>query len=95
VADGRALPLSHCLTGANRHDSDVFEAVLDAIPPIKQPSGQRRTRPDKGHADKTYDIPRCHRALSRRHINVRIARKGVDRSDRLGRHRWVVERTLA
>ncbi len=25
----------------------------------------------------------------------RIARKGVERSDRLGRHRWVVERTLA
>jgi transposase len=62
---------------------------------IKQPSGQRRQRPEKGHADKAYDIPRCRRALSRRHIKVRIARKGVDRSDRLGRHRWVVERTLA
>jgi transposase len=26
---------------------------------------------------------------------VRIARKGIDSSERLGRHRWVVERTLA
>jgi transposase len=26
---------------------------------------------------------------------VRIARKGVESSERLGRHRWVVERTLA
>ncbi len=26
---------------------------------------------------------------------MRIARKGVDSSERLGRHRWVVERTLA
>ena len=25
----------------------------------------------------------------------RIARRDVERSDRLGRHRWVVERTLA
>ena len=95
MVDGRGIPLSHCLTGANRHDSVVFETVLDAVPSIKQPSGQRCQRPEKGHADKAYDIPRCRRALSRRHIKVRIARKGVDRSDRLGRHRWVVERTLA
>lgn len=27
-------------------------------------------------------------------IRVRIARKGIDSSARLGRHRWVVERTL-
>ena len=83
------------LTGANTHDSVMFEPVLDAVPAIKQPAGQRRTRPDKGHADKGYDYPRCRRALSRRHIKVRIARKGVERSDRLGRHRWVVERTIA
>lgn len=34
-------------------------------------------------------------APRRRHIQVRIARKGRDSSQRLGRHRWVVERTLA
>jgi transposase len=73
----------------------LFEAVLDAIPPIKTPAGRRRKRPDKGHADKAYDIPRCRQALTRRHIKVRIARKGIDSSERLGRHRWVVERTLA
>ena len=73
----------------------VFEELLDAIPPIKTPAGRRRRRPGKLHADKAYDIPRCRRALSRRHIKVRIARKGVDASARLGRHRWVIERTLA
>jgi hypothetical protein len=26
---------------------------------------------------------------------VRFARKGIERRDRLGHHRWVVERTLA
>lgn len=83
------------LTGANRHDSAVFETVIDAVPPIQRPSGQRRTRPAKLHADKAYDIPRCRTALSRRHIKTRIARKGVDTSEKLGRHRWVVERTLA
>ena len=30
-----------------------------------------------------------------RRIKDRIARGGIDTSQRLGRHRWVVERTLA
>lgn len=95
MVERAGLPLATLLSGANRHDSVVFEQLLDAIPPIKRPSGQRRTRPDKLHADKAYDIPRCRSALSQRHIKVRIARKGIDSSQRLGRHRWVVERTLA
>ena len=73
----------------------LFEDLRDAIPAIKTPAGQRRKRPDKLHADKGYDYPRCRQALTRRHIRVRIARKGIDSSVRLGRHRWVVERTLA
>lgn len=83
------------MTGANRHDSMVFETLIDAIPPILRPSGQRRKRPAKLHADKAYDIPRCRRFLRRRGIRVRIARKGIESSQRLGRYRWVVERTLA
>ena len=34
-------------------------------------------------------------ALRRRGIKSRIARKGIESSQKLGRHRWVVERTLA
>lgn len=83
------------MTGANRHDSMLFEALLDAVPPIRTPTGQRRKRPAKLHADKGYDYPRCRRALSRRHIKVRIARKGIESRTKLGRHRWVVERTFA
>jgi transposase len=95
VVDRTGIPLAALLTAANRHDSVIFEALLDAIPPIKQANGRRRKRPSKLHADKAYDIPRCRRALTRRHIKVRIARKGMDASQRLGRHRWVVARTLA
>ena len=40
-------------------------------------------------------MPRRRQALTRRLITVRIARRCVDASDRLGRHRWVVERALA
>jgi transposase len=95
VVERGGLPLAKLLSGANRHDSVVFEELLDAIPPIKQANGRRRKRPAKLHADKAYDIPRCRRALSQRHIRIRIARKGIDSTQRLGRHRWVVERTLA
>jgi transposase len=95
VGDCAGIPLASLLTGANCHDSVVFETLLDAIPPITQPNRRRRKRPAKLHADKAYDIPRCRRALSQRHIRVRIARKGIDSSQRLGRHRWVIERTFA
>ena len=95
MVDRAGVPLAALLTGANRHDSVVCAELLDAIPPIKQPNGRRRKRPAKLHADKGYDYPRCRAALRRRHIRVRIARKGIDSSQRLGRHRWVVERTLA
>lgn len=95
MVDRGGVPLAALLTGANRHASVVFDELLDAIPPIKRPSGQRRKRPAKLHADKGYDYPRCRQALRRRHIQIRIARKGIDSSARLGRHRWVVERTLA
>jgi transposase len=95
VGERAGIPLASLLSGTNRHDSTVFEDLLDAIPPITQPNGRRRKRPGKLHADKAYDIPRCRRALTTRHIRVRIARKGVDSSQRLGRHRWVIERTLS
>src|SRR5829696_7664495 len=95
LVDRRGTPLAVCLTGANRHDSMVFETLIDAIPPIRRSRGRPRERPDKLHADKADDRPRCRRFLHRRHITVRIACKGIDASGRLGRHRWVVERTLA
>ena len=38
---------------------------------------------------------RVRRALRARRITLRIARRSVESRERLGRHRWVVERTLA
>jgi transposase len=94
IVDRQGIPLATLLTGANRHDSMAFEDLIDAVPAIRCPSG-RRKRPATLHADKAYDVPRCRRALHRRHIRVRIARKGIESSQRLGRRRWVVEPTMA
>jgi transposase len=83
-------------SAANVHDSMVFEELIDAVAPIKRPGrGRPRKRPEKLHADKAYDDKKCNRALRRRRIKSRIARKGIESSQKLGRHRWVVERTLA
>jgi transposase len=95
VVDRAGTPLAVCLSGANRHDSMLFEELLDAIPPIRRPRGRPRQRPAKLHADKAYDNRRCRQALASRHIKIRIARKGIESSAKLGRHRWVVERTFA
>jgi hypothetical protein len=83
------------LTAANPHDSTLFEALIDDLPAIATPTGRRRWRPGKVHADKAYDLPRCRAYLHGRGIGVRIARRGIDPSTRLGRHRWTAERTIA
>ena len=69
--------------------------MLDAVKPIKGLWGRPRKRPAKLHADKAYDFDHCRQACRRRGITPRIARRGVESSEKLGRHRWVVERTLA
>ena len=96
VVDRTGIPLAAMITAANMHDSMVFEELIDAIEPIKRPGrGRPRKRPEKLHADKAYDDKKCAQALRRRGIKRRIARKGTESSEKLGRHRWVVERTLA
>jgi IS5 family transposase len=90
--------LAVTIAGANVHDSKLLEETVEAIPPLRLPyrgRGRPRKRPTKLHADKAYDFPRCRKALRSRGIIPRIARRGVDSSERLGRYRWVVERTLS
>ena len=82
-------------SAANVHDSMVFEELVDAIEPIKRPRGRPRKRPKKLHADKGYDFPRCREALRKRGITPRIARRVIESSESLGRHRGGVERTLS
>jgi IS5 family transposase len=68
---------------------------LEAVPEVKQPRGRPRHRPGKLHADKAYSSRKNRRGLRQRGITPRIARPGIESKQRLGRHRWVVERTQA
>ncbi|MEU2232232.1 IS5 family transposase [Streptomyces vietnamensis] len=95
ITDRNGLPLSLGISGANMHDSLGLEPLVRGIPPIRSRRGPRRRRPAKLHADKGYDYDHLRRWLRRRGIRHRIARRGVESSQRLGRHRWVVERTVS
>ncbi len=95
MVDRRGTPLGIRLSPANRHDSMMLASTLDAVPGVRCGRGRPRKRPGKLHADKAYDHRRCRTECRARSIQPRIARRGVETSERLGQHRWVVERTLA
>jgi IS5 family transposase len=95
VCDGSGLPLAAVVTAANVSDTSLLQAVVEDLPAVRTPSGQRRCRPDAVHADKGYDSRGNRTYLWRRGIRPRIARRRVESSSRLGRHRWKVERSLS
>ena len=93
VVDRQGIPLAILLTAANVNETTMLEATIDAIEPIKRPRGRPRKRPDRVHAEKGYESTKNKAVLRARGITARIARKGVESKEKLGRHRWVVERT--
>ena len=72
-----------------------LEGLLDTVPPVAGKPGRPRRRPDKLYADKAYDrrlLPSC---LRRCGIKHRIARRGSESGQRLGKHSLVIDRTFA
>jgi hypothetical protein len=95
LSDRGGIPLSAALTAANTKRCLRPQALIRAIPAIRSRRGPRRRKPAKLHADKAYDQADLRAWIRGRGIAVRIARKGIEASDRLGRHRRVIERTMA
>ena len=94
MSERGGIPLTVLISAANTNDHRMLEDVVGSVAPIKGPVGRPRRRPGKLHGDKGYDYPVCRTGLRRRGIIPRIARRGIDSSTRLGRHRYVIERTL-
>jgi transposase len=82
--------------------------VADSRQPPRQPAGlgaagqhragggcarQTSAASHKLHADKEYDHRFIRQGLRQRYIRPRLARRGIDSSQQLGKHRWKVERT--
>lgn len=95
LCDRAGIPLTVGVSAANTHDSHALGPLVQALPAIRSRRGPRRRKPGKLHADKAYDSAEIRSWLGGRGIGVRIARKGVESGERLGRHRWVVERTFS
>ncbi|MFJ4521610.1 IS5 family transposase [Streptomyces sp. NPDC088810] len=95
TTDRNGVPLSLGISGANMHDSLGLQPLVRGVPPVRSHRGPRRRRPAKLHADKGYDYDHLRKWLRERRIRHRIARKGIEFSTRLARHRWVVERTVS
>ncbi len=88
-------PLSAGISGAGVHDGQALIPLVGGIPPLRSRRGPRRRKPGKLHTGRGYDYAHLRKRPSRRGITHRITRKGIGTSQRLGRHRWTSERTMA
>lgn len=95
LSDANGLPLLVGVTGANTHDSLALKPMIMGHQTTHDPHRGRYFKPQRLHADKAYDVPHPRKWLRGKRIGVRIARKGVESSERLGRRRWVIERTMS
>jgi transposase len=95
IVDKNGLPLATVLSGANVPDGKRFLQTVDAVPPIRGKAGRPRRRPEKVHADKAYDDKKLRQGLRKRGIVPRLARRGIESREKLGRYRWVAERTFS
>ncbi|MDQ0987597.1 transposase [Streptomyces sp. V2I9] len=94
LSDVDGLPLRVGLSAANTHDCQALKPMLSHFH-MGHESHATESKPVRLHADKAYDIPHLRKWLWGKHIGVRIARKGIESSERLGRRRRVIERTMS
>lgn len=95
LSDANGLPLVVVVSAANTHDSQGLKPMVAGLQTKHDPYRGRNFKPQRLHADKAYDIPELRKWLRGERIGVRIARKGIESSERLGRRRWVIERTMS
>jgi len=96
IVDRWGIPLAPpMLTASNVPDVITLLAMVDRIAPVRGRPGRPRQRPAKVHTDMGYISAANRRGLRARGIVPRIARKGIESRERLGRYRWVAERELA
>jgi transposase len=95
LTDRAGLPLSVAVSAANTNDSYALKPLVKAIPAIKSRRGPRRRKPAKLHADKAYDHADLRGWVRDQGTAVRIAGKGIESAAKLGKHRWVIERSMA
>lgn len=95
LSEAQGIPLAVAVSGADTHDSLALKPLIRGIPAVRSRRGPRRRRPVKLRADKAYFSAEHLTWLRERGLVPRIARPGIESSERLGRHRWKIERSIA
>lgn len=84
LVDGNGLPIAVQVSPGQRHDSVLFEAVMDAAA-IAQPLGRPRTRPKRLGGDKGYSYERIRRWLRAHRVEAVIPQRDDQRESHKGR----------
>ncbi|GFE27398.1 hypothetical protein Sliba_78510 [Streptomyces nigrescens] len=75
------------------HDSEGLKPMVEGHRTRNDPHCNRYFQHQRLHADKAYDRSDPRKWLRGKRIGVRLARKGIESSERLGRRGRVIERT--
>lgn len=95
MTDAKGTPLVVKTTPANVNDGTPAIELLDAIPPIQGKRGRPRRRPDAFQGDRAYGSSQNIAETKKRGVKPLLARPRTGHGSGLGKHRYVVERTLA
>jgi transposase len=85
LTDGGGLPICVQVSPGQRHDSVLFEAVMDSVVAISQRRGRPRRRPKRLAGDKGYSYPRIRQWLRDHGITAVIAQRDDQRANHKGR----------
>jgi transposase len=69
LVEGRGVPLSMSLTGANRHDITQLLSLVQSLPRVRGKRGGPRQKPKRVQGDRAYDSEPHRRALKKRGSN--------------------------
>jgi transposase len=93
LTDAQGIPLATTVTGANAADVTQLLPLVDSIPDLSGPEGDKPTKPEKLYCDRAYDSEPHREELRKREIDPKIAKRRTEHGSGLGIYRWVVERT--
>jgi transposase len=94
LSDANGLPLVVGVSAANTHDCESLKPMLRVTERDTTRTATATSSPSACTPTRRMTSPPAKRLRSKR-IGVRIARKGIESSERLGRRRWVIERTMS
>ncbi|GAA4015928.1 hypothetical protein GCM10022384_69070 [Streptomyces marokkonensis] len=95
LSDANGLPILVGVSAGDTHDSEALKPMVEGHQTRLAPHRGRFFKPRRLRADKAYDRADLRRWLRGKWIGVRIARNGIESSERSGRRRWAVERTMS